>query len=200
MTLVPCDPTRGDTMAAPPDHDPLFRPLRAEMLPEAIVSPRVFSLWQRGTSLGVWLLLPGVVLGVVALLPRSLKVSWLELAVAGFTGVAGTLGYAAWAMSNDWNGLVRRPRTPWRVSFDGQTLHVRASGWSTDIPLARIRSACVVAEGSWETLKGVEDRCLVLRVEGALQISIPGSSEGFDGVRGALDGALGVGFKELGVE
>ncbi|MFO0602618.1 MAG: hypothetical protein U0324_05555 [Polyangiales bacterium] len=164
------------------------------------VSPLVFSLWQRATSLGVWLLLPGVVMAVVALLPRSLNVSWLELAVAGITGGAGALGYAVWAMSNDWNGLVRTPRTPWRVSFDGATLNVQSSHLGTAIPRARIRSACVVAEGSWETLKGVEDQCLVLQVRGALQISIPGSSEGFEGVRGALDAAIGVGFKELGVE
>lgn len=164
------------------------------------VSPLVFSLWQRGTSLGVWLLLPGVLLGVAVLLPRSLHVTWLEMAVAGIVGGAGALGYAAWAMSNDWNGLVRTPRTPWRVSFDGTTLNVQSSSLRTAIPQGRIRSACVVAEGSWETLKGVEDECLVLQLRGALQISIPGSSEGFEGVRGALDAAIGVGFKELGVE
>ncbi len=164
------------------------------------VSPLVFSLWQRGTSLGVWLLLPGMLMGVVALLPRSLHVTWLELAIAGVFGGAGALGYAAWAMSNDWNGLVRTPRSPWRVSFDGTTLKVQSSSLGTDIPLARIRSACVVADGSWETLKGVEDECMVLQLRGALQISIPGSSEGFERVRGALDAAIGVGFKELGVE
>ena len=164
------------------------------------VDPLIFSIWQRGTSLGPWLLSLGLIIGIVISLQRFLNVSWLEIAAEGVVGAVGTIGYVAWAVSNDWNGLVRTPRRAWNVSFDGLILSVKSNHLKTDIPLECIRSACIVAEGSWDTLKGVEDMCLVLQVRNALQISVPGSSEGFYEVRRALDALIGVGFRELGVD
>ena len=119
-----------------------------------VVSPLIFSIWQRSVSLALWVLLLGLTVGIGALLRCFIDISWLEFAVTGVAGGLGSLGYVAWAASNDWNGLVWKPRRAWQVSFDGLNLSVQSSHLKTNIPLKCIRSACVVSDGSWETLRG----------------------------------------------
>lgn len=162
------------------------------------VSPLTFSVWQRATTLGVWLLLPVILVGGAAVLGAFIRVRWWEVALTGLFSGGLALGYLAWGLSNDWHGLVRRPRTPWQVSFEGARITLRTGRFETVIPVERVRAAWVVAEGSWETMKGVEDECLVLRVRGALQVSVPGSSVGYDTVRSALAERMDVGLRDLG--
>jgi len=109
-----------------------------------------------------------------------------------------TLGYAAWALSNDWNGLVRVPSRKWRVGIEKETVSLSTGRIETRVPISMVTKAQLVSDGSWETLKGVEDKCLVLRLSSGLSISVPGSSDGFEDLVSTIREHHAIETKEIG--
>jgi hypothetical protein len=83
-------------------------------------------------------------------------------------------------------GLVSRPRKPWRLRVEGEVVAIATARYITSVPLRSIKSATLVQDDSWETLRGIESACLVLRLDSNRRISIPRSSIGFEELASAI--------------
>ena len=162
------------------------------------VSPRSFAIWRYiaifYSSLIVFALLGAGIYWFTGFEPISTIYAIFMFVVLG----GSTLGYAVWALSNDWNGLVRVPSRKWRVHLKEDVVSLSTGLIATRVPIAMVTKAQLVSDGSWETLRGVEDRCLVLRLLNGLSISVPGSSEGFEDLLSAVREHHAVEIKEIG--
>ena len=157
-----------------------------------------FAMLQRCKAFAPWIFMVALVAGAMWFLHGKGR-SWLEVGGLLIGGGAG-IGYMAWAMENDWHGLIRTPRYPWRIALQGSAILLRTHWLETAIPLDRVVRAEIVVDGSWEQMRGVEDRCRVLRLMDAPRLSIPGSAVGFEDVLAGLRTVLRINFSELGVD
>lgn len=158
-----------------------------------------FAILQRCNTLVPWLLMAAILSGVIRFF-HARGLSWFEAGILLIGGGAIGIGYMAWAMMNDWHGLIRTPRRPWSIVLQGSDILVRTHLLETIIPLDRVVRAEIVVDGSWEQIRGVEDSCLVLRLTDAPQLSIPASTLGFQDVLAGLRGILRINFTELNVD
>jgi hypothetical protein len=162
------------------------------------VSPRSFAVW-RYIAIFYPSLILFVLLGVGAYWLTGFEAISTIYVVIMFVILGGpTLGYAGWALNNDWNGLVRVPGRKWRVRIEKDAVSLSTGRIEARVPISMVTKVLLVSDGSWETLKGVEDKCLVLRLLSGLSISVPGSSEGFEDLLSTMREHHAFEIKELG--
>ena len=102
------------------------------------------------------------------------------------------LGYLAWWLSLQSKGILSTPKHPWTLTFDVDTVSIRTSRRFTRVPIDAIDAATVIWDDNWDKMKGLEDKCLALDLQGGLRILIPGSSSGFEEVVACLQSQMTV--------
>jgi hypothetical protein len=162
------------------------------------VSPRSFAVWRYIAIFYPSLVLFALLIALLYWFTGFELASTIYVIVMFFILGGWTLGYVAWALSNDWNGLVRVPARKWRVSIESDTVSLNTGRIATRVPMSMITKVQLVSDGSWETLKGVEDKCLVLRLSSGLSISVPGSSDGFEDLQSTMREHHAIEIKEIG--
>lgn len=142
------------------------------------LSPVSFCFGQFATLVMPWIFC-GLLLATGAAAIYWHSASWATAIGALVLGSPIAYGYMAWGISNDWHGLVRTPKQKWVIAIDGETLSIRTKRHHTLLPIKIIKQVKLVQEWGWDSLKGVEDACLVVYFGLCMRISLPGSSGGF---------------------
>lgn len=122
------------------------------------------------------------------------------LAALGWIVAAGgmPLVYAAWIGSMIASGLMFKPDVAWSVTCENDIVTVSTPRFSTHVPLDAVASFTQVWEDPWEAIKGMEERCLVMRLRGWRgRIVVPGSSVGYGATITAISATRPIGSREL---
>jgi hypothetical protein len=143
------------------------------------VTPYTFAVLRRITIFAPTVITLALAAWFLAWFARWQHLSTFDMVFGFGVGSLSILGYAIWAIANDWHGLVRVPRKKWTIHLDEGAILLRTKRLQTRIATSSVTEAHLVRDGSWETLRGVEDVCLVLKLAGWLSISVPGSSDGY---------------------
>jgi hypothetical protein len=155
-----------------------------------IIPPRSFGLRQKVRSFAPWLVMLLITCAVFVCLFRLIfSPTWanvISFVLTIFVLSSGSLGYAAWNISQLRAGLVSTPKRRWHVQPAEGGVAIDTSICATVVPAQSIESVSLVMDDSWEQLRGMETTCLVLHLRGGGRIAVPGSSEGFDGVLSVL--------------
>lgn len=161
--------------------------------------PTTFALVQRCVTFAPLFFYALLVSGAMWLIQRA-SGSWMGTLLLFVTAGGGAIGYGAWLMECEWNGLIRTPRHPWRVALQDSNILVRTHRLTTTIPVDCVVSAEIVVDGSWDQMKGIEQQCLVLHFASSPIISIPGSTKSFDKIVAGLREIVRIRFRELGAD
>ena len=105
-------------------------------------------------------------------------------------GVA--LGYLGWWLSLHSKGILSTPKHPWVLTSDTNAVSIRTPTRFTRVPVDLIQGATVIWDDNWDKMKGLEDKCLALDLQGGTRILIPGSSSGFAEVLNFLERRVAV--------
>lgn len=129
-------------------------------------------------------------------LELSISVANYLFVVLATGGLA--LGYLGWWFSLHTAGILSTPRQPWELSIHEDVMEVTTAKVCTRFSLDDVQTAVLVSDVNWDKMKGMEDRCLELRLRSGTRLLIPGSSTGFDDMVAQLRSAMPVGEREVG--
>lgn len=115
-------------------------------------------------------------------------VYWLEWSglFLILTGGGIAIGYLAQALGLNLQGLVNTPRTPWHLELSQDTLEITVRTRRLTIPLNAVQQFTLICDDNWDQIKGIEDKCLMLKLGRYLTLIVPGSSLNFDAVLNEL--------------
>jgi hypothetical protein len=145
----------------------------------------------------VFLLLLGIAFTVIAAGKGSLWISVLESIFYVLTCGGIALMYLAWWISMTFRGIVATPKTPWQLDVEDGIVAVRSKRLETFFRIERPREYVEVWDGGFDSLKGLEDKGLVIDFGFLSRIVVPGSSTNFNASVAKIKNLRPVRFKEI---
>ena len=183
------------SVAAPSQETPRLMPESVKTLTPEAFAARQRLFWVVPGTVAIFAHASVLILFARAMVNMQSARERLELLlVLGL--VAAGVGFVLWiSLSFRFRGLLLAQRKQWRVSVIADEVELMSPEMRTAIPLRSIKTLAEVTTEAFTEIRGHEDRCLKLALQGGSTIIVPGSAEGYGNAVQLLKASLLVGFR-----
>ncbi len=147
------------------------------------ISPLLFSSLQLLAISTPLLILLSLIIAAAFLLGDRARLWIASLEVAFYVLATGgmALMYLVWWMSMTFRGIVATPKRPWEISIVDEQIHIRSHCFVVSFPITKPKEIVEVWDGGFDQLKGLEDKGLLISFGPLYRLTVPGSSNNFEG-------------------